>query len=169
MAVSRGPGGGGPQRFRLRVGEEWYTIEVDASSEDSVRVLVNGEAVDVEFEGQTPQAAPAAATAPTPLPPSPPPTPSPSPSPAPTPPQPPPAPARPVGAAGKGVVAPMPGRVIGISVKPGDQVSVGDEVCMMEAMKMQQVLRATAAGVVKAVHVQPGQGVAVGQLLVEME
>ena len=69
----------------------------------------------------------------------------------------------------KRIVAPMPGRMISVAVKPGDQVAAGDEVCVMEAMKMQQSIRASAAGVVKEVHAETGQIVAVGAVLVELE
>jgi len=153
--------GVGPRRFRLRVGEEWFTVEVQQTGHDAVRVLVNDEPVDVELAPMSD--APAAVTPPPPAAATPP-----APVPAARVAPPPAAPVRGV-ADPKRVVAPMPGKVVGISVKPGDRVSVGDEICIMEAMKMQQSLRASADSVVKAVHVQPGQSVAVGQLIVEME
>jgi len=67
------------------------------------------------------------------------------------------------------VRAPMPGLMVRIDVKPGDQVQAGQGVAAMEAMKMENELRAPAAGRVKAVHVSVGQAVEKGALLVEFE
>jgi len=63
----------------------------------------------------------------------------------------------------------MPGLVIRINVSPGDRVEAGDGVVVMEAMKMENELRATSSGTVKAVKVSPGTAVERGALLVEME
>jgi len=67
------------------------------------------------------------------------------------------------------VVSPMPGAVQSISVKVGDQVSAGQEVCVVEAMKMQNALRSERAGKVKAVHVTRGKTVNAADVLVEFE
>jgi pyruvate carboxylase subunit B len=67
------------------------------------------------------------------------------------------------------VRAPMPGLMVRIDVKPGDQVQAGQGVAAMEAMKMENELRAPAAGIVKVVHVAVGQAVEKGALLVEFE
>ena len=63
----------------------------------------------------------------------------------------------------------MAGRVIAIMVRPGDQVSVGDEVCIVEAMKMEQSIRAVRNGVVKTIHVQPMDSVGANDPLIELE
>jgi biotin carboxyl carrier protein len=63
----------------------------------------------------------------------------------------------------------MPGRVISVLVGPGDRVSQGDEVCVVEAMKMEQSIRATRDGVVKTVHVQPMDPVKANDPLIELE
>jgi propionyl-CoA carboxylase alpha chain len=63
----------------------------------------------------------------------------------------------------------MPGRVISILVRPGDPVSTGQEVCVVEAMKMEQSIRAGIDGVVKAVHVQPMDSVSANDPLIELE
>jgi biotin carboxyl carrier protein len=63
----------------------------------------------------------------------------------------------------------MPGRVVAVTVRPGDAVSEGQEVAVIEAMKMEQSMRSPLAGVVKAVHVQPLQQVTGDQPLVELE
>jgi len=65
--------------------------------------------------------------------------------------------------------SPMPGRVISILVRPGDRVSESDEVCVVEAMKMEQSIRAPRDGVVKAIFVQPMDPVNADDPLVELE
>ena len=65
--------------------------------------------------------------------------------------------------------APMPGLVVRVSVQSGDVVAAGQGLVVMEAMKMENELRASSAARVKAVHVQPGTAVDKGTLLVELE
>ncbi len=67
------------------------------------------------------------------------------------------------------VKAIMPGKVLRVMVKPGDAVANGDVVLILEAMKMENELRAHKAGTVKAVHAAPGQDVEMAQVLVEIE
>ena len=67
------------------------------------------------------------------------------------------------------IIAPMPGLIVRVNVAPGDRVAAGTGVVVMEAMKMENELRAAAAGVVKAVHAQPGTAVEKGTVLVELE
>ncbi len=63
----------------------------------------------------------------------------------------------------------MPGRVLAVMVRPGDQVSAGDEVCVVEAMKMEQTIRADRSGVVRTIHVQPMDSVSTNDPLIELE
>uniref|UniRef100_A0A1A8BXB5 propionyl-CoA carboxylase n=1 Tax=Nothobranchius kadleci TaxID=1051664 RepID=A0A1A8BXB5_NOTKA len=65
--------------------------------------------------------------------------------------------------------SPMPGTVVAMSVKPGDTVADGQEICVIEAMKMQNSLTAVKQAKVKSVHCQPGETVGEGDLLVELE
>ena len=65
--------------------------------------------------------------------------------------------------------APMPGLVVRVAVTEGERVEAGAALVVLEAMKMENELRATAAGVVKGVKVKPGQPVEKGQVLVEFE
>ena len=67
------------------------------------------------------------------------------------------------------LVAPMPGMIVRVNVKEGDAVQTGQGMVVMEAMKMENELRAAAAGTVKRVHVAPGTAVEKGALLLEME
>jgi biotin carboxyl carrier protein len=69
----------------------------------------------------------------------------------------------------KPLVAPMPGLVVRVQVQPGDRVETGQGLVVMEAMKMENELRSTAAGTVKAVHAEPGKAVEKGTVLVELE
>jgi len=65
--------------------------------------------------------------------------------------------------------APMPGLVVRIGVEAGSRVEAGAPLVVLEAMKMENELRATGAGVVKGIKVKPGQAVEKGQVLVEFE
>ena len=66
------------------------------------------------------------------------------------------------------VVAPMPGLIVRVNVAAGDTVQAGQGVVVMEAMKMENELRASASGTVKSVHVVAGTAVEKGALLVEL-
>lgn len=67
------------------------------------------------------------------------------------------------------LVAPMPGMIVRVNVGAGEQVHAGQGLVVMEAMKMENELRAASAGIVKLVHVAPGTAVEKGALLLEME
>jgi acetyl/propionyl-CoA carboxylase alpha subunit len=68
-----------------------------------------------------------------------------------------------------GLEAPMPGRVIAVRVAPGAVVAKGQELVVVEAMKMENALRAPRDGVVRAVTVKPGDMASPGAILVELE
>ena len=137
------------------MGERWYTVEVGDLSHSPVEVTVEGETFQVEVEGLA----------------APPPTiprrgrPS-SPRITAPPPQ---RPSTQAVYSDKILRSPMPGRVISILVRPGDHVSAGDEVCVVEAMKMEQSIRSTQDGVIKTVHVQPMDSVSAEDPLIELE
>ncbi|MBI2165944.1 MAG: biotin/lipoyl-binding protein [Chloroflexi bacterium] len=139
--------------FRIRVGQRWYTVELSHGSGPKPQVLVDGEPVDVEIVSvpretraerapQAPVSAPAPVAAPS---------------------------QRPAAASSSVITSPMPGRIVAVSVKVGRKVSSGSEVCVLEAMKMEQSIRVARSGSVKAVHVKEGQQVQAGQPLVELE
>jgi len=67
------------------------------------------------------------------------------------------------------LLAPMPGLVTRLDVKIGDKVEPGQTVAIMEAMKMENILRAPKAATVKATPVKAGESVAVDQVIVEFE
>ena len=67
------------------------------------------------------------------------------------------------------LLAPMPGLLTRLDVKAGDKVEPGQPVAVMEAMKMENILRAAKAATVKATPVKAGESVAVDQVIVEFE
>ena len=71
--------------------------------------------------------------------------------------------------AGESVTAPMPGVVVAVAVSVGDEVAPGQGVVTLEAMKMENELKTASGGVVREVHVEPGQGVAQGEALILIE
>lgn len=72
--------------------------------------------------------------------------------------------------AGAGAIhAIMPGSIVRVLVTTGDEVAAGDVLLVLEAMKMENELKAPISGVVKAIHVQPGQTVEMNALLAEIE
>ena len=141
--------------LRIKVGDNWYNVEVGELTHSPVQVTVEGETFLVEVEGlpSTPPSRPRRGRTQTPgimVPP--PPT---------------------RGSAGTGpdniIVSPLSGRVISILVRPGDAVTAGQEVCVVEAMKMEQSIRTTRDGVVKEVIVQPMDTVRTNDPLIELE
>jgi pyruvate carboxylase subunit B len=67
------------------------------------------------------------------------------------------------------ITAPMPGLIVRVNVSVGDRVEAGQGIVVMEAMKMENELRATAAGTVRSVEVTPGTAVEKGALLVALD
>ena len=142
--------------LRVKVGDTWYTVVVGDLGQSPVEVTVDGETFLVEIEGlpSGPNRPPRGVRPrPNASRPSPPPEPA----------------AQPVTFSSNILRSPMPGRVMSILVRPGDRVEEGGEVCVVEAMKMEQSIRSPRAGVVKAVHVQPLDSVNTDDPLVELE
>ncbi|HMH85808.1 MAG TPA: biotin/lipoyl-containing protein [Gemmatimonadaceae bacterium] len=67
------------------------------------------------------------------------------------------------------IIAPMPGLIVRVNVSVGDRVEAGQGLVVMEAMKMENELRAIAPGTVRSVEVSPGTAVEKGALLVALE
>ncbi len=67
------------------------------------------------------------------------------------------------------VKAPLPGVILSISVKVGDTVKAADTVAMLEAMKMENAIRAGRDGKVTAVNAQPGNSVLEGAAIITIE
>ena len=69
----------------------------------------------------------------------------------------------------KQLASPMPGLLSSIAVSEGDEVKAGQEVCVIEAMKMENVLRAEKDGKVAKIHAGAGDSLAVDQIIIEFE
>lgn len=65
------------------------------------------------------------------------------------------------------VTAPIPGVILSLSVKEGEEVAFGQELCVLEAMKMKNQIRASRAGKIRAVCIAAGEQVKHGQVLFE--
>ena len=140
--------------LRIKVGDNWYTVQIGDLTQSPVQVTVEGETFEVEVEGlslppaptrrgrsrQTQIEAPTAQSQ-----------------------------SSAANYSDDTLRSPMPGRVISILVRPGDRVSAGDEVCVVEAMKMEQSIRAHRDGVVKTIFVQPMDPVKADDPLIELE
>ncbi|AQA20346.1 oxaloacetate decarboxylase subunit alpha [Halioglobus japonicus] len=80
-----------------------------------------------------------------------------------------PAPAAAVGGAGEPLPAPLAGNIFKVNVAPGDSVSAGDVIIILEAMKMETEVRASRDGTVASVDVKVGDTVAVGDSLITLD
>ncbi|MDA1089083.1 MAG: acetyl/propionyl/methylcrotonyl-CoA carboxylase subunit alpha [Proteobacteria bacterium] len=69
----------------------------------------------------------------------------------------------------KFLLSPMPGLLVSLSVGPGQEVKFGEELAVVEAMKMENVLRAEQDGVVAAVRAKAGESLTVDQVILEFE
>ena len=67
------------------------------------------------------------------------------------------------------IAAPMPGKVVKVLVKLGDEVKEGQGLVVVEAMKMENILRAGKSGTVKSVEASPGESLAVDAVILELE
>lgn len=143
--------------YRFKINGNDYEVAINSVEGKNASVTVNGTAYQVELEEapaapvQAPVAAPAAS--------------APSQSPAPAQAS---APAAPVAAAGSGkaVTSPLPGVIIAVKVNVGDKVKAGQEVAVLEAMKMENSIEATQDGTVTAINVAKGDSVLEGAPIV---
>jgi biotin carboxyl carrier protein len=69
----------------------------------------------------------------------------------------------------KELQAPMPGRIVQVSVTVGQELNIGDEILSLEAMKMENILKAEGVGTVKAIFAKANQVVEKGFVLIEFE
>jgi propionyl-CoA carboxylase alpha chain len=67
------------------------------------------------------------------------------------------------------LLCPMPGLVVTINVAEGDEVQEGQALCSIEAMKMENILRAEKKGVVAKINAGPGDSLAVDDVIMEFE
>lgn len=145
------------RRLTLVIDGETYQVEVGDLASSPVTVIVNGESYQVELSAAEQAPGPSEGSSRRSS----------------APPEPPArrhTPARASnGHSGKDVTAPIPGDVIDIQVAAGQQVRAGQTLCSLEAMKMKNAIRANREGVIAAVHVNEGQTVAYGDVLMSFE
>ena len=67
------------------------------------------------------------------------------------------------------VTSPLPGKVLSVSAKAGDKINEGDELCVIEAMKMENPIVATVSGTVTEVSVSDGQALKAGDPIATIE
>ena len=137
--------------YKFTINGHDYTVTIGAIQGNSASVNVNGTDYQVTMPGATPATAPvdapvSAAPAPTAAP----------------------AAAAPAAGGSGSVIAPLPGVVLSIAVKPGDVVKASDPVVVLEAMKMENAIPAGRDGKVIAVNVKEGDSVLEGTTLVTL-
>lgn len=142
-------------KVTVRIDDQYYTVEIPDLYSRPIVARVDGEEFEIWPEGSAPAASEEAAALPSRQPPSP-------------------SPftgiAAPLGALQpREVRAPMPGTIVAIKVAPGESVQRGQELLVLEAMKMRNTIRAGRDGRVSAVRVSPGQTVNHNDVLVELE
>lgn len=138
--------------YKFKINGNEYNVEINSVEGSNASVTVNGTAYQVELENAPAapvQAAPAPVSA------------------APAPVQAAPAAPKPAASgAGKAVTSPLPGVIIAVKVNVGDTVKAGQEVAVLEAMKMENSIEATHDGTVTAIHVAKGDSVLEGAAVV---
>jgi len=135
-------------KLRVKIDDQMFDVEVNDLSSRPILASVDGETFEIWPEdAAAPEIAPVQAA---------------------------PAQARPVAAAAeaavdktKSVTAPITGVIISIAVKEGDVVKQGQELCVLEAMKMKNAIRAGRTGKIAAIRVAAGDHVKHGQALMD--
>ena len=67
------------------------------------------------------------------------------------------------------IEAPLPGKILNVKASVGEKVAEGDELCTIEAMKMENPIMSPVSGVVKEVSITKGQAVKAGDIMVVVE
>lgn len=142
------------KQYRFKINGNQYNVDINSVEGNIASVSVNGTSYQVELEDApaapvqavpvqtsviTPAAAPAQA--------------APAPKPA-------------ASGAGKPVTSPLPGVIIAVKVNVGDSVKAGQEVAVLEAMKMENSIEAVQDGTVTAIHVVKGDSILEGAAIV---
>lgn len=141
------------KRYTLRIEDQIYQAEIEDINARPIRVNIDGEVFEIIPE-ETTQTENTAAREPLPMPSSAP------------------AGSRPAPVSAqmlKTVQAPIPGVIISVKAKVGDEVKVGQELCILEAMKMNNIIRASRTGKLATVFVSAGQSVKHHEALMEFE
>ena len=137
------------KRIRVRVNGEWYSVEVGDVYQSPVEVVVDGEQYLVELGAAMEGDAPAPRLRQQPK-------------------------ADQPGLRGitqgdqRVIRCPLPGKVVSITVTKGQVLEPGDEICLLESMKMEQSVRMAKGGTVKNIKVKLDQSVNAGAPLIEL-
>jgi len=148
--------------FDVTIQGKTYHVEIANPGASPLQVVVDGQPFEVGIVGTEVEAAPVRLA----------PAPRPAVEPASLPPPPRIQVARPAAASGalggSEITAPMPGTILSVEVKADQQVEVGQVLCVLEAMKMKNPLRATHAGTIAEVCVAAGMTVPYGEVLIRL-
>ncbi len=125
--------------YRLRLGQELHTIDSIQIEGDRVRFMFDGRPVDVAYQDEQAQLLARLGFK------------------------------KSAANTAGSVKAPMPGRILSLQVEVGHEVSAGQPVAVLEAMKMENEIRSPLDGRIKAVHVREGQTVEKNTLLLEID
>ncbi len=137
-------------RYSIKIGKQTYSVEIEDLDSRPVKATVDGEVFEVWPDDKpavlpvSQKAAPTREAIPCP------PTPLPQ-----------------TGASPKSITAPIPGVIIEITATAGQPVNRGDTLCVLEAMKMKNLIRAGRSGVIASIHIHVGDQVRHGQTLME--
>ena len=131
--------------MQIRVEGKWYLVQVYDLSSDPAVVLVDGQKFEVKLEDIVSLIEPD------------------KPSDGNTP------DSGPIMGNGREFKSPMPGTIITILVKTGEKVKVGQDIIILESMKMQQTLKADSNGIVGAITVSEGDQILDGDLILLIE
>ena len=142
------------KHYRVTICERVYDVEIEDVHASPVQVTVNGESYVVKLEEQRSELPADGVASVRPAAVSMPPVPS---------------PAAPVASNERKLIAPMPGAILSVRVNAGDRVVRGQELCVLEAMKMKNSIKSPRDGVIATVAIHGGQTVAHGTLLFEFE
>jgi biotin carboxyl carrier protein len=137
------------KRMRMKVNSEWYDVEVGDVYQSPVEVIVDGEAYLVEL-GTAPDGLPAPRMRQVPK-------------------------VEQPGLRGitegdeRVIRSPLPGKVVSINVTKGQILEPGDEICILESMKMEQSVRIAKAGMVKNIKIKTAQNINAGAPMIELQ
>lgn len=140
--------------YKFKINGNEYNVAINSVEGKNASVTVNGTAYQVELE-EAPAAAPVQAPVSALAPAAAAPATAAAPAPAPV-----------ASGAGKAVTSPLPGVIIAVKVNVGDVVKAGQEVAVLEAMKMENSIEATHDGTVTAINVAKGDSVLEGAPIV---
>jgi len=139
------------KNYKFRINGNQYEVEMLEIEGNVAKIEVNGTVYDVEMQREIPKIKSAVSVASS---------------------QPrqvketKPAPEKPAGGKASEVRAPLPGVIIQVLVRPGDEVKAGQTVCTLETMKMENAIKADNGGKVTAVNITTGQSVLQDEVLV---